>query len=108
VCAALAAGILIAPTVLGEEPEARARVAILSSSGATLASPNVTRFVQELGRLGYVDGVNLTIESRATEDDPARLRDMARELVRVKPDVRLWMLGCSVDVNGAPLCVLLV
>ena len=44
----------------------RVRVAVTSgSSGATLASPTVTRFFQELQRrLGYVDGVNLTIEYR--------------------------------------------
>jgi putative ABC transport system substrate-binding protein len=86
--AALATGILIAPTVLGDEAAPRVRVAVLSSSsGANLASPTVTRFFQELQRLGYVDGVNLTIEYRNAEQLPARLPDMARELVRLKPDV---------------------
>ena len=85
---ALAAVTLISPTVLGDEPAPRARVALLSSSsGATRVSPTVTRFFQELARLGYVDGVNLTIEYREAGDQPARLPDMARELVRLKPDV---------------------
>jgi putative ABC transport system substrate-binding protein len=97
---ALATGILLAPVVLGAEPGPRARVAILTSLSATLASPNFTRFFQELERLGYVDGVNLTIESRNAEDQPARLPDMARELVRLKPDV-IFSVGTTESTVAA-------
>ena len=87
---ALAAGILLAPVVLGAEPAPSARVAILSTNNVTLTSPGVTSFVvAELQRLGYVEGRNLTIDFRSAEDNPARLTDLARELVRLKPDVIL-------------------
>jgi putative ABC transport system substrate-binding protein len=48
---------------------------------------NSREILPELQRLGYVHGVNLTIESRGAEDQPGRLPDMARELVGLKPDV---------------------
>ncbi len=86
----LAAVILLAPAVLGAEPGPSARVGILST-GTPRAAPTITRFVQELERLGYVEGRNLTIEFRDGADKPARLPDLARELVRLKPDVLLTM-----------------
>jgi hypothetical protein len=81
----LAAGILIAPCVLGAEPGSRARVAILNSLGTTLALPATTSFVEELQRLGYAEGRNLTIDLRSAENMPARLPDLAREPVRLSP-----------------------
>ena len=89
---AFAAGILLATVVLGAEPGPSARVAILSTNSTTRATPGVTNFVvAELQRLGYVEGRNLTIDFRSAEDKPARLPDLARELVRLKPDVILSM-----------------
>ena len=85
---ALAAGILLAPVVLGAEPAPSARVALLSTNNVTLTSPGVLKFVvAELQRLGYVEGRNLAIDFRSAEDKPARLPDLARELVRLTPDV---------------------
>ena len=85
---ALAAGILLAPVVLGAEPAPSARVALLSTNNVTLTSPGVIKFVvAELQRLGYVEGRNLTIDFRSAEDKPARLPDLARELVHLTPDV---------------------
>ena len=87
---ALAAGIFLAPVVLGAEPGPSARIAILNTTGATRASPGVTSFVvAELQRFGYTEGRNLTIDFRSAEDKPARLTDLARELVRLEPDVIL-------------------
>ena len=78
--------------VLGAEPAPSARVAILNTTGVTPATPGVADyFVAELRRLGYVEGRNLTIDFRSAEDKPARLPDLARELVRLKPDVILTM-----------------
>ena len=89
---ALVAGILLATVVLSAEPAPSARVAMLSTNNVTLTSPGVTSFVvAELQRLGYVEGRNLTIDFRSAGDNPARLTDLARELVRLKPDVILSM-----------------
>jgi len=82
----LIAGILLAPIVLGAEPGPSARVAILNTLTDTWAK---TSFVEELQRLGYVEGRNLTIDLRNAENRPARLPELAQELVRLKPDVIL-------------------
>ena len=88
----LAAGILLAPVVFGAEPALSARVAILSVISTMPARSGVWSFVvAELQRLGYVEGRNLTINFRSMEDNPARLPDLARELVRLKPDVIVSM-----------------
>lgn len=79
-----AVGILHVPAVLGAEPGYSARVGILSSSSTTFVTQAI---VAELKRLGYVEGRNLTIDIRNAEGKPALLPDLARELVRPKPDV---------------------
>jgi putative ABC transport system substrate-binding protein len=40
-----------------------------------------------LGELGYVEGVNLIVESRFAEGRPDRVADLAAELVRLSPDI---------------------
>jgi putative ABC transport system substrate-binding protein len=87
----LAASILTMPSVLAGDVGSRTRVGILNSLTTTPGSPTIKRFVQELERSGYVDGVNLSIDVRNAEDKPARLPDLARELVGLKPDVILTM-----------------
>jgi putative ABC transport system substrate-binding protein len=85
---ALAAGILLAPVVLGAEPAPSARIAILNSGTFTPRTPGILNYVvTELTRLGYVEGRNLTIDLRNAENTPDRLPDLARELVSLKPDV---------------------
>ena len=83
----LVAGILLAPLVLGAEPSAR--VAILDTTNPTRTVPGTTSFIQELQRLGYVEGRNLTINFSSAEGEPVRLPELALELVRLKPDVIL-------------------
>jgi putative tryptophan/tyrosine transport system substrate-binding protein len=46
-------------------------------------------FVQEFARLGWVDGVNVRIDQRWTNYDPARGLAFARELIKLQPDVML-------------------
>jgi putative ABC transport system substrate-binding protein len=46
-------------------------------------------FVQELARLGWVDGRNVRIDQRWTNYDVARAREFAKELVELQPDVIL-------------------
>jgi ABC-type uncharacterized transport system substrate-binding protein len=41
----------------------------------------------ELGRLGWVEGRNLRVETRWTAGDPERIRNAAAELVALTPDV---------------------
>jgi putative ABC transport system substrate-binding protein len=57
--------------------------------------PNTQSFLRGLRDLGYIDGQNLDIEYRFAEGKPERLRDLAAELVRTKPDV-IFALGGDV------------
>jgi putative ABC transport system substrate-binding protein len=49
----------------------------------------VAAFVEELGRLGWIDGRNARIELRWTNADVNRARAFAKELVAAQPDVVL-------------------
>jgi putative tryptophan/tyrosine transport system substrate-binding protein len=49
----------------------------------------VTSFVQELARLGWIDGGNVRIEQRWTNADLNRTSAFAKELVATQPDVIL-------------------
>jgi putative tryptophan/tyrosine transport system substrate-binding protein len=86
--ATIAAAVLLTPTVLSAELGFPARIGILSTS-TPRSSPLIGAIVQELERLGYVEGRNLNIEFRNAENRPERLPDLARELVRLKSDVIL-------------------
>jgi len=77
-------------TVLGAQPPPDARVAILSTLNNRWTE-GATSFVAELQRLGYVEGRNLTLDYLLAEDKPARLAELAGQLVGRKPDVILSM-----------------
>jgi len=65
-------------------------LAIVAPSGPvsylTEAGPLQPLF-QELRRLGYVEGQNLTVERRSAEDHPERIPELVREVVALKPDL---------------------
>jgi len=85
---ALAIGLIPTGSIGAEAPHIR--VAVLNSLHASVVARNgFAAFVEELRRFGYVDGVNLTIDSRNADDDSARLPDLARELIAIKPAVIL-------------------
>jgi len=88
---AILAAIFLATVVLGAESAPGARVAILSTLSDTGSARGNTSFAKELQRLGYAEGRNLTINFLNAEDKPARLPDLAREIVRLEPAVILTM-----------------
>jgi putative ABC transport system substrate-binding protein len=59
--------------------------------------PNTQSFLRALRDLGYIDGQNIDIEYRFAEGKPERLRDLAVELVRTKPNV-IFALGGDVTL----------
>jgi putative ABC transport system substrate-binding protein len=59
------------------------------------ADPQMAGVHRALRDLGYLDGDNLVIEYRYAEGRPERLYDLAKDLVRAKPDV-LFALGGDV------------
>jgi putative ABC transport system substrate-binding protein len=70
-----------------QPPASQQRIGVLLVGSAAMSSPNMTRFFQELARLGYVERINLKIEFRNAEDKPQLLPHMAQELVRWRPQV---------------------
>jgi ABC-type uncharacterized transport system substrate-binding protein len=67
-----------------QQPSKTVQIGILS---AFSPSPREEAFRQSLRDLGYVEGQNVTIQSRYAEGRFARLSDLAAELVRLDVDV---------------------
>ena len=72
-----------------QQPERVRRVGILT--GIAGEDPHTkarfTAFLQELQKLGWTDGRNLRIDTRAGAGNPATIRKYAAELVALEPDV---------------------
>ena len=63
------------------------RIGFLEVSTASGIAVFVAAFQQELRKLGWIDGQNITIEYRFAEQKPERLPELAADLVRLKVDV---------------------
>jgi len=63
------------------------RIGYLDSSTASGSAVLVEAFRQELSKLGWIEGKNIAIEHRYSEQKPERLPELAAELVRLKVDL---------------------
>ena len=63
------------------------RIGYLDPSNASGSAVLVDAFRQELTKLGWIEGKNITIEYRFAEQKPERLPELAAELVRLKVDL---------------------
>jgi len=63
------------------------RIGFLDNSTASGSAVLVDAFRQELSKLGWIEGKNITIEYRFTEQKNERLPELAAELVRLKVDL---------------------
>src|SRR5262245_51280651 len=63
------------------------RIGVLPSGSPSSMATHVNAFRQGLRELGYVEGQNIVHEYRYGEGKPERFRDLADELVRLKPDI---------------------
>src|SRR5260370_30728566 len=90
---ALAGGLLAAPRAVGAQQAGKVwRVGVLVT-----ANPRIyDSFVDELRRLGYVDGQNVVLEFRNAEGKYERFPALAAELVRAGVDVILAGGGTAV------------
>jgi putative ABC transport system substrate-binding protein len=73
--------------VHAQQPGKVARIGFLDPSNASGSAALVGVFRQELNKLGWIEGKNITIEYRFAEQKPERLRELAAELVRLKVDL---------------------
>ena len=64
-----------------------ARIGFLDLSTAAGSTVLVDAFRQELSKLGWIEGKNITIEYRFAEGKPEPLPELAADLVRLKVDV---------------------
>src|SRR5262245_33284772 len=63
------------------------RIGFLDSSTASGMAVLVDVFRQELTKLGWVEGKNITLEYRFAEGKSERLPELAADLVRLKVDL---------------------
>src|SRR5438034_10522384 len=63
------------------------RIVFLDNSTASGSAVLVESFRQELSKLGWIEGKNITIEYRFAEQKNDRLPELAAELVRLKVDL---------------------
>ena len=68
-----------------QTPTKTARIGMLCP--VRCAGPGYTAFDDELRKLGWIEGSNLTIERRALEGRYERASELAAELVRSRPDL---------------------
>src|SRR4051812_33727274 len=70
-----------------QQPAKLTKIGFLGSSTPSVASPNVSAFVQRLGELDWAEGRNLSIEYRWMEGDPTRAPESVAELINLKVDL---------------------
>ena len=63
------------------------RIGFLDESTASGSAVLVEAFRQELSKLGWIEGKNITIEYRFAEQKSERLPELAADLVRLKVDL---------------------
>ena len=94
--------IVVALTVCGARAEAQQagkvpRIGFLGNSTASGSAVLVEAFRQELSKLGWIEGKNITFEYRFAENKGAeRLKELAADLVRLKVDLIVAIAGVSV------------
>src|SRR5678815_4975555 len=81
--------VLLAVAVIAEaqQPTKIPRIGFLDPSTASGSAVLVEVFRQELSKLGWVEGKNITFEYRFAEQKNERLLELAAELVRLKVDL---------------------
>jgi len=89
----------LVPRAVAAQPAARPlRLGILVFSDPG-SDPNMRAIRETLRDLGYVEGQNLFIDYRYAESRPERLKEIALDLVRAKPDV-IFALGGDVAAEA--------
>ena len=85
---ATAAGAILPSAAIAQQPaNALRKIAFLGVGSASGYVNEIQTIRDELRKLGYVEGRNITIEFRWDDGDQDKLRQFALELVALKPDV---------------------
>ena len=87
---------LCGAVVDAQQAEKIFRIGFLDSSTASGSAVLREAFRQELNKLGWIEGKNITIEYRFAEQKPEHLPELAAELVRLKVDLIVVTAASSV------------
>jgi putative ABC transport system substrate-binding protein len=87
VCLLTTALLSIAPFVEAQQAKKVARIGYLSTGTPSTQAPYTEAFRQGLRALGYIEGQNIAIEYRSSQENLERLPALAAELVSLKVDV---------------------
>ncbi len=80
--------LLAGPAAVQAQPTAKVhRIGIVTPLSATPEPPTVRAFRQALRDLGYVEGKNVTVETRFADGRTERLPELFAELIRLRVDV---------------------
>ncbi|MSP40936.1 MAG: hypothetical protein EXR70_20805 [Deltaproteobacteria bacterium] len=79
------------------------RIGVLDNTTASGSAVRLLAFWQEVRRLGWIEGKNITIEYRFSEGKADRLPELAAELVRLKVDLIVVTATASALAASAPL-----
>jgi len=79
--------LLIATLAADAQQTGKVRIGFLDNSTASGSAVLVEAFRQELSKLGWIEGKNVTIEYRFAEQKNERLAELAADLVRLKVDM---------------------
>jgi putative ABC transport system substrate-binding protein len=74
-----------------------ARIGFLDTSTASASAVRMEAFWQEIRKLGWIQGKNITVEYRFAEQDNKRMPELAGDLVRLKVDL-IVVVGTSAAV----------
>ena len=84
----VAAAVLTFPVITEAQQTGKIfRIGFLDASTASGIAVLVDAFRQELSKLGWIEGKNITIEYRFAEQKTERLPELAADLVRLKVDL---------------------
>src|SRR5215831_17395599 len=80
---------LLAVAIIAEaqQPGKVFRIGFLDGSTASGSAVLVEAFRQEMSKLGWIEGKNITIEYRFAENNSGRLPELAEDLLRLKVDL---------------------
>src|SRR5262245_17425461 len=87
ICLVTAALLSSAPIADAQPPKKIPRIGYLEQSTASGNVVLLEAFWQEMRKLGWIEGKNITIEYRFAEQKPERIPELAAELVRLKVDL---------------------
>jgi ABC-type uncharacterized transport system substrate-binding protein len=92
--------VVFALSSAGEAQQAKKvpRIGFLDQSTASGIAVLIDVFRQEMSKLGWIEGKNITFEYRFAEQKPDRLPELAAELVRLKVDLIVVTSGPSASV----------